>query len=142
MSTGALRWSFVGRGQADLLSPSVSADGATVYHSAGDDIHALGAETGTERWAFHVGARVYGSPAISADGRTLYFGSYKKGLHAIRVQAAACSLDTSNLVLPARASGLGTCNGLSELSAQDPRCRSSQEVRLATAWTGSTRMEV
>ena len=122
MSTGALRWSFVGRGQADLLSPSVSADGATVYHSAGYDIHALDAETGTERWAFHVGARVYGSPAISADGRTLYFGSYtKKGLHAIRVQAATCSLDASNVVLPARASGLGTCDGLSELSVRDPR---------------------
>ena len=93
-----------------------------MYHSAGYDIHALDAETGTERWAFHVGARVYGSPAISADGRTLYFGSYpKKGLHAIRVQAATCSLDASNVVLPARASGLGTCDGLSELSVRDPR---------------------
>ena len=67
MSTGTLRWSFVGRGQADLLSPSVSADGATVYHSAGDDIHALDAETGTERWAFHVGARVYGAVAGGDD---------------------------------------------------------------------------
>lgn len=59
-------------------SPAV-ADG-TVYIGSGDNVYALDAATGRERWTAETGASV-GSPAVG-DG-TVYVGSYDNSVYAL-----------------------------------------------------------
>jgi outer membrane protein assembly factor BamB len=60
------------------------ADGTVYVGSADDNLYAVDAATGDQRWAFETGDVVYSSPTV-ADG-TVYVGSYDDNLYAVWIE--------------------------------------------------------
>lgn len=84
--TGALRWTLPISNLAGLLSssPTLSADGATVYIGGGDKkVHAVDSATGLERWAFTCGGPIYASTAAVDSNGVIYIGAYDGKLYGI-----------------------------------------------------------
>ncbi len=99
-------------------SPAVSPDGATVFVGSEDrKVYALNAATGQQRWAFETGLMVYqyisrgwvrSSPAVSADGATVFVGAGDTNLYALNAatgekrwaSALGVSLDSSPALSP------------------------------------------
>jgi outer membrane protein assembly factor BamB len=46
-------------------------------------VYALNALTGSVRWSYTTGSHVTSSPAVSADGSTVYVGSYDYKVYAL-----------------------------------------------------------
>jgi len=70
-ATGTKRWEF--RTGDRLYSPAIGSDG-TLYFGSGNNVFAVDAATGKEKWRFRTRGGVQSSPAIAADG-TVYVGT-------------------------------------------------------------------
>ena len=67
-SDGTVMWTCTTGGEIHS-SPTLSADGATIYVGSVDSkLYAVSASDGTQKWTHTTGDRVYSSPALSADG--------------------------------------------------------------------------
>ena len=81
---GTARWTYSGATGGSTSSPSLSADGTTVYFGARDRrLHAVVVATGTARWQFTAGGEIGdSSPAVDANG-VIYFGAHDQKIYAI-----------------------------------------------------------
>jgi len=84
-STGSQKWLKTGLGGMHVTSPTVSADGATVYIAGGSTLWAFNtAGSGSQKWTYGIGASTTSSAALSPDGSTVYVGSGNGYLYAVR----------------------------------------------------------
>ncbi len=81
---GTQRWSYAGMTAASSGSPSLSADGTSVYMGGGDRrLHAVDTATGAARWTYATGSFILAcTPAVDSTG-VIYIGSYDGKLYAI-----------------------------------------------------------
>ena len=63
--------------------PLIGPDNSIYFGSFDKKVYALH-QDGTFKWSFTTGSYVVSSPAISADGSTIYIGSYDSNLYALR----------------------------------------------------------
>lgn len=100
---GSQRWVYAGITSSTSGSPSLSADGATVYIGGGDRrLHAVDTTTGAARWTYTAGSSILAStPAIDSNG-VIYIGSYDGKLHA--VTSGGSLKRTWDTALPVRSS--------------------------------------
>ena len=97
---GTLRWTYAGATLGTSSSPTLSADGGTVYFGAYDHVlHAVNTATGAARWTFTLGAEVRASsPAVDANG-VVYIGCYDNKLYAVNADGTLKrTYDTGNIV--------------------------------------------
>ena len=82
---GAQRWSYAATtGSATSASPTLSADGSTVYFGDGAGFfHAVNSADGTRQWRFTLGDSVYSSTAAVDSKGVIYVGAYDGKLYAL-----------------------------------------------------------
>jgi len=80
---GTLKWAKDYRGsQGGPQGPGLSADGQTLYFSAGSSLIAISSIDGAKKWEFKAAGDMVFGPTIGPDG-TIYQGSWDKYFYAI-----------------------------------------------------------
>jgi len=102
--SGTLRWSYAASaGSLTSTSPTLSADGSTVYFADNHDIfHAVNALDGTRRWQLTLGDSVLSCTAAIDSNGMIYVGAYDGKLYAINPSGTLNR--TWDTALPIRAS--------------------------------------
>lgn len=81
---GSKKWTFApATADGGIYSPpSIDTAGNLYFTTLTGAIYSV-TSTGTQRWRFLSGGNCTSSPALSADGSTLYYGGYDKKLYAL-----------------------------------------------------------
>ena len=85
-SDGTQKWVFAGVSADPFGSaPAIGTDGTIYVSSLSHSIYAVtdNGASATQKWKFATGGEVFSSPAISADGNTIYVGSDDYNLYAL-----------------------------------------------------------
>lgn len=87
---GSKKWTFVpATADGGIYSPpAIDATGNLYFTTLTGAIYSVTAN-GTQRWRFASGGNCSSSPALSADGATLYYGGYDKKLYALATATGA-----------------------------------------------------
>eukprot|EP00947_MAST-08B_sp_MAST-8B-sp1_P002029 g2029.t1 len=91
-------------------TPAVTPDGTTLFVGSGNfarddvgsdhNVYAINANTGTARWTFQTSAKVWSSPVLSRDAKTVFVGSTDFQIYAINVDDGSLkwAIQTGNKV--------------------------------------------
>lgn len=86
-TNGSKKWTFQSGGNADSSVPAIGPDGTVYFGSLDGRLYAVGHDgvsaTGTEKFNFLTGDKIYTTPAIDPRDETVYIGSDSNYLHAI-----------------------------------------------------------
>jgi len=87
---GSKKWTFTpATADGGIYSPpAIDAAGNLYFSTLTGGIYSVTA-AGTQRWRFASGGNCTSSPALSADGTTLYYGGYDKKLYALNTASGA-----------------------------------------------------
>jgi len=87
---GSKKWTFTpATADGGIYSPpALDTNGNLYFSTLTGAIYCVSA-TGTQRWRFTSGGNCTSSPALSADGTTLYYGGYDKKLYALATATGA-----------------------------------------------------